>query len=117
MTITTNKLTDIITEEFIETHKELDNPDALFQAVREQDSSITREEFDEYIQALSACMEDTADELNEEKLEAVAGGSLAVAAFVVTCVGVGLAATTIAYQAGKVAKKAVTKAKSSGKKK
>lgn len=82
-----DKLNAVFTEEFINANSNIDSVDVLFEKVVEVDSSITREEFEDYLSKVKIIgAEDT---LEEEDLENVAGG-FAIAT-VVSCITVGAA--------------------------
>lgn len=76
----TERLNEIFgNPEFLEAHKDLDNFDAIYKAVLECDSDISREELTEYLELISKNMDN--GEISEADLEDVAGGGiLAVAA-------------------------------------
>lgn len=66
------KLNNVFTEDFIMSHKDIDNIDDLYDAVVAVDPDIAREDYDVYIKTISDSMHN--DTLDEKELETVTGG-------------------------------------------
>lgn len=86
---------------FLEAHKEADNFESVYAAVKERDSEITRDELQSYLRVVSDYMH--SDELSDEALEEVAGGFavLAIAAGIAEVCGAIGGCTAIGYGIGR----------------
>lgn len=67
-----DKVSAVLTEDFLEKNKDLKDVEEIFAAVVAEDPSITREEFDLYAETLQNSP--TLGEISEADLEDVSGG-------------------------------------------
>ena len=94
MNTTNTRLNAIFSDRaFLEVNKDLHDFDSIYAAVVARESGITRDELSMYLSNISKYLDEGSEELSEEQLEDVAGGSWEIAAAVVTCV-------SFAYHAG-----------------
>lgn len=103
------KLNNLFTADFLEKNSDVASIDKLYEEVTKVDTTITKADFEEYIEAISYKMHQS-NELSEEALDEVAGGGPITWMTMVTIAGGIVSVTNIVsfcYKSGKAVGEAI----------
>ena len=102
---TLDKLNSVFSESFIYENKNISDLSVLYEKVVAVDSTVERNDFDEYVSMLAKGMNAEEGELEEDELDAVSGG------IAWETIGGICALITLCYKAGEAIGKAIKNSK------